>query len=1163
MYYQNLLEQSYLKLTTKEHRKTFAQFFTPPAIAELMAAYILDNPHCKVVLDPAAGLSIFASALDNNLRYLNEHNCHCYTADPNFSCSSYFYRDLLTYAPEQKTGSPCAYSQHTCSERVLLLHSALCPHFCNYFGLFAYNNNETAPFFQQLFASPSQWEQNVSTLCLNQRYFAFKLLPHRKGLSFVCSQYYDLQNSHQHAADRHTTSPSAASSYADHTSLQPAAAHVSSSVTAHSSSHAAGYTGNRTTNTASLATPYTQQLELLEQLEHGQWYEAASLEVTAPATLTTSAAPTSPATAASASAPTAASVSTPLTAPATATAKTAVPPSSMQFALDLNKLSHTLILGHGNNYIPAIELVGYEIDPAIMEFNNFFLAQHHLTYVNYELRLKDYLKANFKERYDGIICNPPYLTAKEFAQKSNALALLQEHLGIELPKKLNLYALFLLKSLSQLNPQGRCAYLIPYEFLNSSFGVTLKEQFIKQRNLAYVITFNLNGQIFDHATTTCGLFLFDNAKRQEQIEFITVHSLDELEQLTLRLCTNLYHRSARAQKHYLPNITLTVAPADYASAANTTNTAADAATDASSTADSPTADSPTAAATTDTFSAADTTADKNNTGANTTDAAISASTSSCSNATGSSTPMSAATTLTSANLASPAKSWPPDQQEQYLSPPTITSEPSARNNSLLAPLSSLTPLSSQSMASMSGDYIPSLMNSLSSLCVQLPRTLWESPWLSPTSTAALNHATALNNAAAIQGYNLATQQKANPTLEPQYKYVQQVSLAPNLQEFILRLVSNTHPLDHMQWATTTCKGDSSNENSETYTTATAATATAATTTSAAHSATKPKTLSSHHDAYGTFTLSNKEDAIDPQDSIMIRGRAVPYSQLNPKKKWHIYYQERKVAEHLEHLHTQLGVTLDKLSTFDQFIKVKRGLATGANDFFLFTREKKEQLQLKDEFFVPVIPRANLATMPILTHEQFTHLIERNAAVFLLNAPDHVTDPALQQYLESGLAQNIHHRYLTRHRSPWYSLEHRKVAPIFMSVFNRGTINVVRNEAQVYNLTTFHSIFVLDESQTDLIFAYLITPLAKDIIMQNRREYGGGLEKLEPLDINHAACVNFNALSAHQRHNILQIYGRYRATLLGLEPYAQLKAAQRELQIVRLINLLSQAFTTRN
>ena len=71
MYYQDLLEQSYLKLTTKEHRKTFAQFFTPPAIAELMAAYILDNPSCKQVLDPAAGLSIFASALEENLRYLN------------------------------------------------------------------------------------------------------------------------------------------------------------------------------------------------------------------------------------------------------------------------------------------------------------------------------------------------------------------------------------------------------------------------------------------------------------------------------------------------------------------------------------------------------------------------------------------------------------------------------------------------------------------------------------------------------------------------------------------------------------------------------------------------------------------------------------------------------------------------------------------------------------------------------------------------------------------------------------------------------------------------------------------------------------------------------------------------------------------------------------
>ncbi len=104
------------------------------------------------------------------------------------------------------------------------------------------------------------------------------------------------------------------------------------------------------------------------------------------------------------------------------------------------------------------------------------------------------------------------------------------------------------------------------------------------------------------------------------------------------------------------------------------------------------------------------------------------------------------------------------------------------------------------------------------------------------------------------------------------------------------------------------------------------------------------------------------------------------------------------------------------------------------------------------------------------------------------------------------------------------------------------INVVRNEAQIYNLTTFHSIFVLDEANTDLIFAYLLTPLAKDIIMQNRREYGGGLEKLEPLDINHAVCVNFAAMSEEQRSKILELYGQYRTQVLNAAPAATLEQA---------------------
>ena len=45
--------------TPLDHRKKYAQFFTPSPIAELMSEWLLGNPNLHEVLEPAFGLGIF------------------------------------------------------------------------------------------------------------------------------------------------------------------------------------------------------------------------------------------------------------------------------------------------------------------------------------------------------------------------------------------------------------------------------------------------------------------------------------------------------------------------------------------------------------------------------------------------------------------------------------------------------------------------------------------------------------------------------------------------------------------------------------------------------------------------------------------------------------------------------------------------------------------------------------------------------------------------------------------------------------------------------------------------------------------------------------------------------------------------------------------------
>ena len=133
--------------------------------------------------------------------------------------------------------------------------------------------------------------------------------------------------------------------------------------------------------------------------------------------------------------------------------------------------------------------------------------------------------------------------------------------------------------------------------------------------------------------------------------------------------------------------------------------------------------------------------------------------------------------------------------------------------------------------------------------------------------------------------------------------------------------------------------------------------------------------------------------------------------------------------------------------------------------------------------------------------------------------------------------NIDKKFLTSHRTPWYTVENRPPSPIWVGVFNRGGLRFIRNEAGIKNLTTFHCIYVntLYSDITDLIYSYLLTDVAHEIFNDNRREYGGGLEKFEPNDLNNSHIFDFTILTDDEKNEILDLYYQYRDSCLRRKP----------------------------
>lgn len=251
------------------------------------------------------------------------------------------------------------------------------------------------------------------------------------------------------------------------------------------------------------------------------------------------------------------------------------------------------------------------------------------------------------------------------------------------------------------------------------------------------------------------------------------------------------------------------------------------------------------------------------------------------------------------------------------------------------------------------------------------------------------------------------------------------------------------------------------------------------------------------------------------------------NELDPGVKWRKYYQK------------QNGARYRNLIPFSNVAKVVRGIATGANEYFTFSKSKATQYGIGLKYLLPCICKAADVKGNFFTSDDFDSLVKCDRQVYLFNAMGSMDENVLT-YVELGEKSGIDKRYLTACRTPWYSLENRPPSPIWVSVFNRSGLRFIRNEANIFNLTTFHCVYpvqnsLFDQVNVDVLFAYLLTDVAREIFEDNRREYGNGLQKFEPNDLNKAMMLDLTLLDKDSENRILNLYNQYRATVLNKSP----------------------------
>jgi len=203
-----------------------------------------------------------------------------------------------------------------------------------------------------------------------------------------------------------------------------------------------------------------------------------------------------------------------------------------------------------------------------------------------------------------------------------------------------------------------------------------------------------------------------------------------------------------------------------------------------------------------------------------------------------------------------------------------------------------------------------------------------------------------------------------------------------------------------------------------------------------------------------------------------------------------------------------------------FFAIKRGVATGANDFFILRARDASERQIPEAFLEPILPSPRLLTLDeIDADEHGNPLVEHTLLLLNCRLPEGAIrkkHPHLWQYLEEGMAREVHERYLCRHRRPWYSQERRPPAPFLCTYMGRrksekGAFRFILNHSRA----TAANVYLLLYPNADVARAMGASPesrravwralqaITAESLLRAGRVYGGGLHKLEPRELGEA------------------------------------------------------------
>ena len=210
-----------------------------------------------------------------------------------------------------------------------------------------------------------------------------------------------------------------------------------------------------------------------------------------------------------------------------------------------------------------------------------------------------------------------------------------------------------------------------------------------------------------------------------------------------------------------------------------------------------------------------------------------------------------------------------------------------------------------------------------------------------------------------------------------------------------------------------------------------------------------------------------------------------------------------------------------------FFTVKRGIATGDNNFFVVDIDTIEKYSIPARFLKPVLPSPRFLKEDIITTDKEGKIaLTMKQYLFSCNLSEEVLKEKYRgvwEYIQEGVKRGVNKGYICSHRPLWYNCEDRKPAPFVIPYMGRGDsskkmFRFILNQTEAITTNVYLLLYPKENYSrclTDMKLLNEVWRAMNEVTSEqfsfNGREYGGGLHKLEPKELLNITVPSLSSL----------------------------------------------------